>query len=181
MVLCVQGWAGRRAERGARRRSNARTPCLLPCPLGQDRGDLAWWQPLPQPPPTPASGAEEPPPPPAPRPWLPFALEVCADPEGWEVRVREGDSAEELSVTAAAAGGGGGTAAVRAVYVLTGAVAHVRDEDEAEEAGPEYEGHLVAHIQVPPTYFEAQQPSPAGPASSASSSSRTCATAPDST
>jgi hypothetical protein len=88
-----------------------------------------------------------------------------------------------------------------------------RDEDEAEEAGPEYEGHLVAHIkagggrkhtgpldcagmgvkagrgsgvvcmiararlpppltadlghvppavQVPPTYFEAQQQSPAG-------------------
>lgn len=39
-----------------------------------------------------------------------------------------------------------------------------RDVDEAEEAaeaGQEYEGHLVAHIKVPPTYFEAQQQSPA--------------------
>ena len=39
-----------------------------------------------------------------------------------------------------------------------------RDEDDAEEAaesGQEYEGHLVAHIKVPPTYFEAQQQSPA--------------------
>ena len=30
-----------------------------------------------------------------------------------------------------------------------------------EDAGPEYEGHLVSHIKVPPTYFEAQQQSPA--------------------
>lgn len=40
-----------------------------------------------------------------------------------------------------------------------------RDEDEAEEAAgsmQEYEGHLVAHIKVPPTYFDAQQQSPAG-------------------
>lgn len=40
-----------------------------------------------------------------------------------------------------------------------------RDEDEADEAAEsmqEYEGHLVAHIKVPPTYFDAQQQSPAG-------------------
>ena len=36
-----------------------------------------------------------------------------------------------------------------------------RDEDEVEDAGPENEGHLVSHIKVPPTYFEAQQQSPA--------------------
>ena len=36
----------------------------------------------------------------------------------------------------------------RARYELTGCVAHVVDEDEAHDVGPEYEGHLVAHVKV---------------------------------
>lgn len=151
------------------------------------------------------------------RPWLPTAVAVTADPQGWTVAVQEAETAAELL----AGGEGEGAAAVaevppggtRAVYELTALVALIRharrprmpglvflhcpapallccvwalcrpaallltsgcapcagwpcrrDEDEAGEAaesGQEYEGHLIAHIKVPPTYFEAQQQSPA--------------------
>ena len=115
------------------------------------------------------------------------------------MEVEEAGSAEALL----AGGGGGsgssgasgsGSAAVppggaRAVYVLTAAICHVRDEDEIEEpaggqgergggggggaagaagAAPgqsDYEGHLVAHIRVPLSYLQqtdgSAPPSPA--------------------
>ena len=38
-------------------------------------------------------------------------------------------------------------------YLLTGMLAYVFDKDEAEEIGKSYEGHLIAHINVPDTYY----------------------------
>lgn len=155
------------------------------------------------------------------RTWLPSALAVTADPEGWAVAVQEADSADDLLAASCGVAAGGVPAmqpvppgGSRAVYELTAVVALVRcgwsgeggccaadvcsssmhmhmqaaapaharlphphpvdrppppratcrDEDEAEEAaeaGQEYEGHLISHIKVPPTYFEAQEQSPA--------------------
>lgn len=156
-----------------------RVPKTLPTVLAvncglQDREDLCWWQPYS----VPAHDMEG-------QPvvrlksWLPAAIAVTADSEGWSVAVQEADSADDLLArnrggSDGSPGGGTGAAAAaagvpaggsRAVYELTAVIAHIRDEDdagEAAEAGLEYEGHLVAHIKVPPTYFEAQQQSPAG-------------------
>ncbi|KAL4859552.1 PAN2-PAN3 deadenylation complex catalytic subunit pan2 [Chlorella vulgaris] len=133
----------------------------------QDREDLAWWRPYTYTALDLQGEAVT-----RQRAWLPAAVAVTADPEGWTVAAQEADSAEALLAAAAqqAVPPGG----QRAVYELTAVVALVRqatdctaghghqDEDEAEEAaGQEYEGHLVAHIKVPPTYFDAQQQSPA--------------------
>ncbi|KAL4432378.1 hypothetical protein ABPG77_001677 [Micractinium sp. CCAP 211/92] len=150
------------------------TVLVINCGL-QDREDLCWWQPCT----VPAEDSEG-----RPvvhrRPWLPAAIAVTADPDSWAVSVEQAGTADELlllprgspgapardagAAQAAAAAGipAGGS---RVVYELTAVIAHIRDEDEADEAAEsmqEYEGHLVAHIKVPPTYFDAQQQSPAG-------------------
>ena len=92
------------------------------------------------------------------RPWLPFALAIDADPEQWRVEVAQAGSAEEAAAAAGTELAAGG---VRAVYELTAVIAHVLDEDEAEEAGrQQYEGHLLSHIKVPATYYGAQLESP---------------------
>jgi PAB-dependent poly(A)-specific ribonuclease subunit 2 len=141
-----------------------KVPAALPqvlvvsCGL-EDRGDLAWWAPVAGGEPAAGRGASSPPRRPRARAWLPFALAITADPEGWAVEVEEAGSAAEAAARCggAAAPAGG----VRAVYELTAVVAHVVDEDEAEEAGAAgYEGHLLAHVRVPPAYYEAQQESP---------------------
>jgi hypothetical protein len=148
-----------------------RVPKTLPqvlvvnCGL-QDKEDLCWWQPVPY-----AAVDLEGEPVTRQRAWMPHAIAVTSDPEGWTVAVQEASSAEDL--LAASCGVAAGDVAAmegvppggsRAVYELTAVVVLIRDEDDAEEAaesGQEYEGHLVAHIKVPPTYFEAQQQSPA--------------------
>lgn len=60
------------------------------------------------------------------RPWLPSAVAVTADPDGWTVAVQEAGSAEELmsgeAVAEAAVPPGGS----RAVYELTAVVALIR-------------------------------------------------------
>jgi PAB-dependent poly(A)-specific ribonuclease subunit 2 len=97
------------------------------------------------------------------RAWLPMSVAITVNPEDWSVDVIEGASSAELATKRAETQQKGGplpAAAVRAVYELTAVVAHVVDEDEAAEGGPEYEGHLVAHINVPRTYYSAQQESP---------------------
>ncbi len=188
---------------------------------------MRWWQPYESPAapqPTPqqqqqAVGEEAPAPRPAKRrrSWLPPALAVTTDPEGWVVGVEEGGTAEQLLVgqggpaaaaaaatagvdpAAAAAepasgplgspGSGGAAGGVppggsRAVYVLTAVICHIKDEDELEDgrregagasagqAGNDYEGHVIAHIRVPPSYYQpaggaqqAQQGAEAGGAS----------------
>jgi len=172
-----------------------RVPCSLPqvmvigCGMEEDKGDLAWWLPVPL-----EEGTES-----AAdgttaasvaampecendemgqnskktilKPWLPHAVAVTTNPDAWSVEVVEGTSAQELEtklVPAAPA-----DCCQRAVYELTALVAHVVDVDEAEDAGPEYEGHLLAHVKVPSMYYGAQQESPVtsrppsrGPASS---------------
>lgn len=59
------------------------------------------------------------------RAWLPHAVAVAIDPQGWAVAVQEAESAEEL-----ASSGGGGAAVPpggsRAVYELTAVLAHIR-------------------------------------------------------
>jgi len=97
------------------------------------------------------------------RAWLPMSVAITVNPEDWSVDVVEGASSAELATKLAENQQRDGplpAAAVRAVYELTAVVAHVMDEDEAAEGGPEYEGHLVAHINVPRTYYSAQQESP---------------------
>ncbi|KAL4430743.1 hypothetical protein ABPG75_005999 [Micractinium tetrahymenae] len=153
------------------------TVLVINCGL-QDREDLCWWQPY-------ATAAEDSEGNPVVRrrPWLPAAIAVTADPDSWAVAVEQAGSADELLLMPAGAGSPGATAGdaaaaaqaaaaagvpaggSRIVYELTAVIAHIRDEDEVEEAaesGQEYEGHLVAHVKVPPTYFDAQQQSPAG-------------------
>lgn len=41
------------------------------------------------------------------------------------------------------------------LYLLTGLISYVYDKDEAEEIGKSYEGHLLAHINVPGNYATA--------------------------
>ena len=61
------------------------------------------------------------------RPWLPSAVAVTADPEGWTVAVQEaGSAAELLSGEAAAAGAAVPPGGSRAVYELTAVVALIR-------------------------------------------------------
>ena len=43
--------------------------------------------------------------------------------------------------------------AKREMYLLTGMLAYVYDKDEADEIGKSYEGHLIAHINVPGNYY----------------------------
>jgi PAB-dependent poly(A)-specific ribonuclease subunit 2 len=144
---------------------------LVNCGL-EDRGDLAWWQPVRA---ESSSGgasgdarssfeggsgkfATS-----KTRAWMPMSVAVTVNPEDWSVDVQEGASSAELAKKLAEQDKEQGplpAAAVRAVYELTAVVAHVMDEDEAAEGGPEYEGHLVAHINVPRTYHSAQQESP---------------------
>lgn len=116
----------------------ARCPETLPqvliisCGL-QDRGDLAWWSPYTEFVDA-AQGVDRQM---LSKPWLPQELAIRKDPESWQVNVLSecnllNGSAEE--------------------YELTAVIAHVRDEDEIEGLGSEYEGHLLAHIKVPLGY-----------------------------
>ena len=59
------------------------------------------------------------------RPWLPAAVAVTTDPEGWTVSVQEAASADELLAAAGAVGPPppGGS---RMVYELTAVIAHIR-------------------------------------------------------
>jgi PAB-dependent poly(A)-specific ribonuclease subunit 2 len=94
--------------------------------------------------------------------WLPLAVCIAADPEAWLVHVAEGATPEEAeaALSTEATSESNSAMAARATYSLTAVVAHVVDQDEAAEAGPDYEGHMVAHIKVPQTYFAAQTESP---------------------
>jgi PAB-dependent poly(A)-specific ribonuclease subunit 2 len=150
---------------------------LVNCGL-EDRGDLAWWQPVRAEKEENSrgdggggkrgdgvrgsfegsGGATS-----KTRAWLPMSVAITVNPEDWSVDVIEGASSAELATQLAEKEKVDGplpARAVRAVYELTAVVAHVMDEDEAAEGGPEYEGHLVAHINVPRTYYSAQQESP---------------------
>jgi hypothetical protein len=88
----------------------------------QDRAGLAWWQPLAQ---QEVDGEGRPVV--RRRAWLPHAVAVTADPEGWEVSVEEAGGADQLAPNAGGEGGGrlppGGS---RAVYELTAVVALIR-------------------------------------------------------
>lgn len=95
---------------------------LTACSCGvQDREDLCWWQPY-----SFAAVDMEGQAVTRQRHWLPMAVAVTADPDGWTVAVQEADSAEELK------GGGGSEGVVvppggsRSVYELTAAVVLIR-------------------------------------------------------
>lgn len=135
-----------------------RVPLALPkvmvlnCGL-EDRGNLAWWQ-------TnqnhhsncevqSAENQES---------WLPPAIAIAADPVKWNVHVSQGftpESAEELLNTKIE----DINDTIKATYELTAVVAHIVDEDEAADAGDDYEGHMIAQVQVPQMYFDAQKKS----------------------
>lgn len=48
------------------------------------------------------------------------------------------------------------------LYLLTGVICYIYDKDEAEEMGRSYEGHLIAHINVPGNYSPTPLGAPAG-------------------
>lgn len=78
-----------------------------------------------------------------------MALSIAADPDLCEVSVHGGATAADAQRAQRDEMQGFGPHALHALYELTAMVAHVRDEDEAAElADGEYEGHLVAHIKV---------------------------------
>eukprot|EP00208_Stichococcus_sp_RCC1054_P007145 CAMPEP_0206139688 /NCGR_PEP_ID=MMETSP1473-20131121/7013_1 /ASSEMBLY_ACC=CAM_ASM_001109 /TAXON_ID=1461547 /ORGANISM="Stichococcus sp, Strain RCC1054" /LENGTH=1376 /DNA_ID=CAMNT_0053533577 /DNA_START=121 /DNA_END=4251 /DNA_ORIENTATION=- len=98
---------------------------------------------------------------------LPWALDIRADPDSWEVTIQEG-AAAELRETVDVEGGPSDR---RAVYELCAAVHHVQDADEEPGRASASEGHLIAHIQVPPAYIDtergvAQSPVPPSPGQS---------------
>jgi hypothetical protein len=75
--------------------------------------------------------------------WLPWYVGVSSQPGDWSVEVQQADTLRELQTmmgplpAAPAAAGGGGDAAPssHALYELTGAVFHIRDEDEEPVPG----------------------------------------------
>lgn len=148
----------------------------------EDRGDLGWWQPVPvasseNTGTTSASGAgpglgaapsfgnynpqrqrQQGPNQGRTKAWMPMSIAITVNPLTWSVEVVEGSTTSE--VMGKLGGGDVPEGAVRAVYEMTALIAHVVDEDEAAEGGSDYEGHLLAHINVPRTYYSAQQESP---------------------
>ena len=80
---------------------------------------------------------------------FPFAISVTMDKEKSCLSVQQAESLVSLNEILEPVPEG----AQRDVYLLTGVLAFVYDKDEAEEIGKSYEGHLISHINVPPSYF----------------------------
>lgn len=78
---------------------------------------------------------------------FPFAVSVTYDPTGGSVSCEQGRSVEDLQRKLEHVPEG----SQRSIYLLTGVVSYIYDQDEAEEIGS-YEGHLLAHVNVPPAY-----------------------------
>jgi hypothetical protein len=91
--------------------------------------------------------------------WLPFLIEIAVDPVTFSVTVTEGgteDTKETVkSNESSVSGSADGISKSRTLYELTAMVAHVHDEFEADRPFlEENEGHLVAHLKIPPSYTD---------------------------
>lgn len=108
------------------------------CPTVQNSSDLALWQPLVHEQLLPDGSIQR-----SEASWLPWYVGLSSQPSDWRVEVQQADSLVELqqmmgtAPEAQQAGGGNGdeAAPVQAVYELTGAVFHIRDEDEEPVPG----------------------------------------------
>ena len=144
-----------------------RCPLSLPqvmvvnCGL-EDKADVAWWQPCTVTTDDDSTSSNKNKKAVKKKAWLPLAVSVTVDPSTWSVTVREGQSVDDETLLAGVHSNRGDACGqlVQEVYELTGVVAHIVDEDEAAEGGAEYEGHLLAHLSVPETYYSAQLESP---------------------
>lgn len=81
-------------------------------------------------------------------PKFPYAVSISFDKEtGATDVVTAADLVQLRGLVGDAAGSDDGD-----LYLLTGMICYIHDKDEAEEIGKHYEGHLIAHINVPANY-----------------------------
>ena len=78
---------------------------------------------------------------------FPFAVSVTFGSTEGTVSCEQGKSVEDLQRKLEHVPEG----SQRCIYLLTGVVSYIYDQDEAEEVGS-YEGHLLAHVNVPSAY-----------------------------
>eukprot|EP00889_Picochlorum_renovo_P008803 jgi/Picre1/35833/NNA_003293.t1 len=79
---------------------------------------------------------------------FPFAISITFSHVDGSTSVEQADTLEELSEKL----GPVPEDHYRDLFLLTGVISYVYDKDEAEEMGKSYEGHLIAHINVPSYY-----------------------------
>ncbi|KAG0613820.1 hypothetical protein M758_6G131500 [Ceratodon purpureus] len=91
--------------------------------------------------------------------WLPFRVEIALDPVDHSVTViecgtedtKDGGKSKESVIS----GSADSTTSSHAVYELTAMVAHVHDDFDTDKLlQEESEGHLVAHVKIPPTFSD---------------------------
>ncbi|KAG2497083.1 hypothetical protein HYH03_005077 [Edaphochlamys debaryana] len=132
----------------------SRVPLSLPpllainCAVG-DSDEAAWWLPARGPDGTAPPGEAN---------RLPWALAIVSRPQAWEVEVHEAETAEQLYAQLGESLYALGT--VSCVYELAAAVFQIRDADEATDPGVSrpgakpHQGHLVAMVKVPQSYWD---------------------------
>lgn len=120
-------------ELGYQHVTQTRCPVELPqvliisCGL-QDRGDLIWWSTDG----TTTDGTTT-------KQWLPHSFNVKLDLDSWDISISETTPTMMTTIDDDSL----------FTYDLSAVVAHVRDDEEVEEIGQDYEGHVLAHIKIP--------------------------------
>jgi PAB-dependent poly(A)-specific ribonuclease subunit 2 len=115
---------------------------IVSCGL-QDRGDLIWWNPstINTTTTTDTDGTTT-----TTKQWLPHSFNVKLDRNSWDISISETMTTTPTSNNGDYADTNGESLFT---YDLGAVVAHVRDDEEVEDIGQDYEGHLLAHIKIP--------------------------------